>query len=89
MHPERLQRRLANAIKPRRQPGGRQLRLRWGVVDAVRGDNTLDIKFGGSATVITLIPRLYQTAGLSPVAGDTVVCITDGVDLICLGKVYT
>lgn len=86
MIPDRLQRRLAEAIKPRRQRTRRQLRLTYGVVQAVRPDNTLDVNWEGSTTTMNLCPRIKP--GPAPVAGDTVAALTDGIDLLVLGTVY-
>lgn len=85
MHSERLRRRLADAIHPREKPTDRTLQLRYGIVDAIRGDNTLDVRWSGSGTPMTFCPRLKPG---SPVVGETVVCLTDGVDLVVLGVLY-
>jgi len=60
------------------------LRLRWGVVTAVAGDGTLSIEIGGSSTAVSGIVAIDQVAA---VAADTVVLITDGVDMIVIGTV--
>lgn len=86
MMPERLSRRLADAINPPRRRHERGLRLRWGIIDNVRSDNTLDVRFGGSSTITTFCPAL-KTGAVGVGVGDRVVALTDGVDLVILSTV--
>jgi len=60
------------------------LRLRWGVVSTVAGDGTLSINIGGSDTAVSGFVAIDQ---VTAVAKDTVVLITDGVDMLVIGTV--
>lgn len=57
-------------------------RIRFGEVTVV-GSGTVDLTVGGSDVEITGV-RTLKSYG-SPVVGDTVVVITDGLDLVVLG----
>lgn len=63
------------------------VRLRQGVVDTVdAGSATVDVTVGGSSTVITDVNYLDS---YTPTAGDTVWILSNGPDLLVIGKQET
>lgn len=80
----RVRRRLVTALTRPQRPRG-TLRLRQGVVQVVNGDGTLDITLGGSQVTLTGVARLSSYT--SPTAGQAVMVLATGYDLLILGRV--
>jgi hypothetical protein len=63
-------------------PAGDPIRLRFGQVTASAAAS-VSVTVGGSSTVISGVPYLKS---YTPVVNDTVLLLTDGLDLIVLGS---
>lgn len=64
-------------------PSGEPLRVRFGQVTASAA-TSVTVTVGGSTTAITGVPFLKS---YTPVVNDTVVMLTDGLDLVVLGAI--
>lgn len=63
-------------------PSGDPIRVRFGQVTA-SAVSSVSVTVGGSSTVISGVPYLKS---YTPVVNDTVLLLTDGLDLIVLGS---
>lgn len=64
-------------------PSADPIRVRFGQVTASAA-TTVSVTVGGSSTVISGVPFLKS---YTPVISDTVVLLTDGLDLLVLGSI--